>query len=111
MGGIRRSAGSWPSRGADGSGSPLAAATVRADASRLADVPFESEEAAWTTLRTEKSCFVTFLTPRFARGWSVLAANPPKSPARGLLDTAGDGWNKKNPLLRQATRGLDIEPS
>ena len=73
--------------------------------------PFESEEAACTTLRTEKSCFVTFLTPRFARGWSVLAAHPPKSPARTLLDTAADGWNKKNPLLRQATRGFDVEPS
>ena len=54
--------------------------------------------------------FCSFFDASFRGGRNVLA-NPPKLPARGLLDIAADGWNKKNPLLRQATRGFDVEPS
>ena len=61
-------------------------------------------------IRTSKPCFAAFIDGSFRGGRSVLAI-PPKSPARGLLDTADDGRNKKNPLLRQATRGFDTEPS
>ena len=111
MGGIRRSPGSRPSRGTDGSGRPLAASTVRADASRLTERRVRIRRGSLNDPpdREIVSCGF-FLTPRFEGAGVSLPTHP--NYRRGAcstpLQTAGI---QKNPLLRQATRGFDVEPS
>jgi hypothetical protein len=68
MGGIRRSAGSRPGRGADGLGSPLAAATVRGDASRLTERPVRIRRGSRYDPPDREVVFCSFFGASFRKG-------------------------------------------